>query len=290
MSSFHDNPFLKAALELAEVNIPVFPLKGKIPIEQGGFHSASTDHDEVCRKWNHGASQWNIGIPTGAASRLFVVDVDNKPGKVDGFQSLAQLEQVHGPLPATITQESGYGRHLFFRHPGWRVKCSAGVLAPGIDFRGDGGYIVIGPSIHPETGKRYRWVKGHSPKIAVAEAPNWLLDKLRPSPEAERMIAAASEPRVRHHENYGLTALQEECLNIIEAQNGQQESTLNRASYLMGTLIAAGALDEAMAVQELKAAASNMVSYDPKRPWTAKDMASKIARGISDGKRKPRKV
>ncbi len=287
MSLFQDNPILTTALALAEAQIPVFPLNGKFPIEKGGFYRASTDHLEICRKWNHGASQWNIGVPTGAASNLFVVDVDNKPGKVDGFQSLAGLELAHGPLPVTVTQESSYGRHFFFRYPGWRVKCSVGELAPGIDIRGDGGYIVFAPSIHPETGKPYRWAEGFSlDDIAAAEAPDWLLDRLRPPPA--KPDDAVRQPQIVRPE-YGLKALRGECLNIANAQNGQQEWTLNRASYLMGTLIGAGVLDEQTAVQELRTVALTMISYDKQRPWTANDIALKIARGISDGKRKPRK-
>ncbi len=284
MSLFQHNPILITAL--ADVHIPVFPLNGKIPIEEGGFHRATTCHEEIRRKWNRGASHWNLGVPTGVASNLFVVDVDNKPGDVDGFHSLAGLERTHGPLPLTVTQESGYGRHFFFWYPGWRVKCSASALGPGIDIRGDGGYIIFAPSIHPETGKPYCWTEGRSPEdIAVAEAPNWLLDWLRPPAKPD----AIRQPQALHHENYGLAALRSECLNIINAQNGQQECTLNLASYLMGTLIGAGDLDEQTAVQELRAAAFKMVSYDKQRPWTVDNIALKIARAISDGKRKPRK-
>lgn len=136
---------------------------------------ASTDQRLIADWW----AQWpdaNVGVRTGAASGLLVLDID-----VDsrGEESLARLEEGHGRLPATLTAHTGGGgRHLFFRHPGEDIRNSAGKLGHGLDIRGDGGYIVAPPSRHA-SGRAYRWQEGGGfGEAAVAEPPSWLLDLL----------------------------------------------------------------------------------------------------------------
>ena len=114
----------------------------------------------------------NIGIVTGEISNLIVLDVDPKHG---GDDSLAQLEYRFGKLPATVeARTGGGGRHLYFTHPGGFVPNRAG-LRQGIDLRGDGGYIVAPPSLHP-SGQHYAWAPGCAPEeTALAALPRWLL-------------------------------------------------------------------------------------------------------------------
>jgi hypothetical protein len=96
-------------------------------------------------------AQWgediNVGIVTGEISGVVVVDVDGDEGRV----SLTRL----GPIPHTPTAKSYRGHHHYFRHPGAWVTTKSGVL-PGVDIRGDGGFIVASPSIH-ESGTQYEW-------------------------------------------------------------------------------------------------------------------------------------
>jgi hypothetical protein len=114
----------------------------------------------------------NLGIVTGAAAGLVVLDIDPKN---DGENSLAQLEARNGAVPPTIEAVTGGGgRHLYFRHPGGTVHNLVG-LAAGIDLRGDGGYIVAPPSIHP-SGRAYEWRPGHAPgEMPLGFMPEWLL-------------------------------------------------------------------------------------------------------------------
>jgi hypothetical protein len=107
-----------------------------------------------------------------------VLDVDAQHG---GSKSLALLELEHGTLPDTVAAKTGGGgRHLYFVHPGGIVHNRVGI-APGIDFRGDGGCVVVPPSLHP-SGKRYQWLPQRSPReIALASLPSWLLRFVRPS-------------------------------------------------------------------------------------------------------------
>jgi hypothetical protein len=125
------------------------------------------------RGWFRGRPDANVGIVTGAVSGLVVLDVDPQHG---GEEWLEQLASAHEPLRPTIESiTGGGGRHLYFRHPGSAVGNRTG-LRPGLDIRGDGGYVVAPPSVHPN-GRRYVWSDGHSPDdLAPVPLPFWLLD------------------------------------------------------------------------------------------------------------------
>jgi hypothetical protein len=99
-----------------------------------------------------------------------VVDVDGHKGQ----ESIAELEQIHGPLPQTLTSQTGRGRHLWFGYPEKEIKTSAGKLGEGIDIRADGGYVVVPPSTHA-SGRRYRW---ENPDTPVVSMPDWMVSKL----------------------------------------------------------------------------------------------------------------
>lgn len=113
----------------------------------------------------------NLAVVTGEISGIVVLDIDPKHG---GKESLAALEAHHGALPDTIESiTGGGGRHIYFTHPGRKVRNRAG-LAPGIDLRGDCGCIIVPPSVHP-SGQRYEWKSGHAPgEVNLAMFPVWL--------------------------------------------------------------------------------------------------------------------
>ena len=161
-----NDDLLAAALAFAGDGLPVFPCepRGKRPMVEGGFKAATVNTEQI-RKWWSAWPLANIGVPTGAVSGFAVLDID--PG---GDASLAALEGQHGSLPETRTVKTGRGRQLWFKHPGVPVRCSAGVLGRGLDFRGDGGYVIAPPSIHPN-GQRYAFLNN----CELAEMPAWLI-------------------------------------------------------------------------------------------------------------------
>ena len=133
-------------------------------------------------------SRWpdaNVGIVTGEISNLIVLDVDPKHG---GDDSLAELERRFSKLPETVeARTGGGGRHLYFAHPGGLLLNRAG-LRQGIDLRGDGGYVVAPPSLHP-SGQHYAWAPARSPdEVGLAPLPRWLLFAGR-GPRARRSLA-----------------------------------------------------------------------------------------------------
>jgi hypothetical protein len=124
---------------------------GKIPVYLGGCRRATRSRQRVLRHWKR-YPHHNYGIATGAPSGIFVLDIDGLQGEA----SLLALCAQHGPLPPTLTVITANGRHLYFTTSGMLIGNSVGKLGPGIDVRGDGGYVVGAGSVHP-SGHVYRY-------------------------------------------------------------------------------------------------------------------------------------
>lgn len=107
----------------------------------------------------------NIGLATGHA--FDVLDLDGPEG-LSAFLDLVPGYNHNGPISFT-----GKGFHLLFPVTGSGNR--AKLKDVPIDFRGDGGYIVAPPSVHP-LGHEYRWAKGRNENTPMAETPQWLLD------------------------------------------------------------------------------------------------------------------
>ncbi len=166
---------LAAALAYAARGWAVLPCKPreKVPASAHGLNDASTERAALTT-WFGGESRYNIAIRTG--NGLLVLDADGEAGEA----SLAALERKHGALPETVVSLTGRGRHFLYAvTDGAPVPNSAGKLGPHLDTRGDGGYILVEPSIHP-SGRMYAWDVDHHPdEWPLAEAPGWLLALLR---------------------------------------------------------------------------------------------------------------
>jgi hypothetical protein len=150
-------PLPLAARELAQLGVPVFPCVpgGKRPITPRGFHEATTDTAQVVLWWRQRPAA-NLAIPTGAASGLVVVDIDVH--KVDGYvaaRNAARSEVLPEPL-AVVTTPTG-GRHLYFPAVAEHEQRSWQVGRAGVDFRGDGGYIIVPPSQRMIDGRRMQY-------------------------------------------------------------------------------------------------------------------------------------
>jgi hypothetical protein len=164
---------LKAAIACRARGWSVIPLaaKGKHPIIRWLAYQHALASEAEIREW---FAQWpdaNIGVVTGAISKLVVLDVDPRHG---GDESLSRLEKLNTPLPRTVEATTGGGgRHVYFLHPGGIVRNKVS-LVPGVDLRGDGGLVVVPPSIHP-SGRSYVWRESRHPDaIPLAMMPDWL--------------------------------------------------------------------------------------------------------------------
>lgn len=166
----------KAAIYYAKyLNWNVFPLipRDKKPITSNGFKDATTDLNQIVYWWTR-YPYANIGIRTGKESSFIVIDIDSEIGHKSFEIFIRQYES----LPKTIVSITGSGgKHILFRYPNIKnivIKNRVNWLEK-VDIRGDGGYIVVPPSIHPN-GRRYTWELTSRPnEVKMAELPYWLL-------------------------------------------------------------------------------------------------------------------
>jgi hypothetical protein len=211
--------------------------RDKLPAIRGGFYSATTNPETIKRHWR--IPDRNIGIPTGSPSGFWVLDIDGSEGEA----VLDDLQRKYGPLPSTreaIT--GGGGRHLLFKYTG-PIQTTVGRIAPGIDTRGDGGYIVAPPSIHP-SGRPYAWRCSYD---QLATAPDWLvrLARTKPSTISERALAAVRSSRPNGQpDTYGRVALEREIAELAATPPRYRNDFLNRVAFRLFQLVAGGELDQ----------------------------------------------
>lgn len=144
---------------------------GKHPRTPGGFKDASLDPATI-REWWRRWPDANVGIPTGERTFL-ALDVDPRHG---GALTFADLLAEHGALPDTVEAlTGGGGRHILFTCP---EGTAGGTLAPGVDLKANGGYIIVAPSLHV-SGRRYSWeVSSRPEEVKLAPCPPWILSLL----------------------------------------------------------------------------------------------------------------
>ena len=179
------------------------------------------------REWFAHADR-NVGIVTGAASGIVVVDVD-KPELIDTL----------GLLPSTPTVRTGKGLHLYFKHPGRPVANKVGLLS-GVDLRGDGGYVVAPPSIHPN-GASYEWNVGLD--VPFAELPASVLEY-----ETPRELKASNDNG--QTTNYGRSWFGD-AETLAYTMSGRRNTLLNTVACKAGSLIASGELSEQEAINAM---------------------------------------
>lgn len=168
---------------------------GKHPdgrIVRHGLLDASNDEAIVRAYWAFALCA-NVGVdPTSA--NVVIFDVDPRH---DGDQSLARLEAQHAPLPPTWrVRTGGGGDHYYFARPeGPPIRCSNGMVGPGLDIKAQGGSVVGAGSLHV-SGGRYAWLPGHHPEdIPLAPMPDWLaalarVDRGAPSSRDWHVVAS----------------------------------------------------------------------------------------------------
>lgn len=281
------NPLLDAALQFAAAGWPVFPCNPatKQPLISGSFNDATLDLALIQRWWGRWPSAM-VAVPTGSAICAWVLDIDD-PGL---FESACEIT-----LPNTRRSSTGKGYHLFFswdptrpvrnkqrNRAGWPMP-----ELPGAEVRGEGGYVIVPPSLHP-SGKHYTWTHDQEP----SEAPDELVKIV--TAKAARQAAnedAAPQPAAassKKDTRYGLAALKQECDALVDAGDGEQEGSLNEAALRVGGLVAGGELTFRTASAQLMAAGLAMRSFDPRNPWTPQAVAAKVDRGLRDGGQQPR--
>ena len=171
---------LLAALRYASMGLRVLPIRpaSKAPMLGEWPTRATTDADTI-RGWWAQRPQAGVGIAMGPqpdGRTIICVDIDNHNPAQLGADTIRDLEDAYGTLPDTWTAITGSGgQHQLFTVPGdVIIRNDAGkLLGPGVDIRGDGGQIVVAPTIHPN-GRPYEW-ELEPWDTPIAAAPGWLL-------------------------------------------------------------------------------------------------------------------
>ncbi|TLP42663.1 hypothetical protein FDK21_19310 [Cohaesibacter sp. CAU 1516] len=291
---------LDHALALAEKGFAVFPANpsNKKSLIKAWQENATKDPDQI-RQWWVRWPRALIGAPTGWGCDLWVLDLDAKVDDVTGevievADLIAIVEEAIGePLPQTLaTATPRGGRHLFYRMPsdGREVR-NRNPLMENIDVRGEGGYVIVPPSIRADSAV-YRWAD----EVDPVEAPEALLDLvIKPVEQAEEEGGAA--PAVKGDfqstlaeedeavRKYALAAVDGECHAVRTCGKGGRNNQLNKAAFSIGQLVGAQVITRAMAFGLLQdAAQSNGLMKDD----GAKAVQATINSGLNDGANHPR--
>jgi hypothetical protein len=134
---------------------------GKHPIAPG-WQKGQFDLESLERQLQNNPLA-NVGLRMGRQPNgAFLIALDR-----DGPRSIiSDLEDVHGPLPVTLTAKTSRGCHYVYqwneRYP--VPKNNASKLAAHLDVRSEGGQIVVSPSAH-FSGCRYRWIRAVEPAV-----------------------------------------------------------------------------------------------------------------------------
>ena len=223
---------------------PVFPCnRHKEPCTERGFYNATRDSAAIRRMFAKPAAAL-IGVPTGPASGFVVVDVDVKDGK----RGAEWLGRRAAALPATRTHRTvSGGLHLLFRQlDGVEIPNSQSGIAPGVDVRGRGGYVIAPPS------------PGYSVVVdaPMAEMPAWLVEACRkkpppplpPTPPLPKR--ALLDPR-----DAGARRLVVLAEFVADAREGQRNSRLFWAACRAAEAVMAGEMPAGVAFSALEQAA-----------------------------------
>jgi Bifunctional DNA primase/polymerase, N-terminal len=263
----HNQKTLAAALAYAAHGWAVFPVP---PGTKRSYKSAehsdgrawgmTRNAEEIRRDF----TLWpdaGIGIPTGAVNGIIVVETDTVEGHgIDGSNSLAQLETKHGALPQTLQAISPSGSvHRYFKHTGdgIKIKSSASEIGRGIDIRGDGGMVIVPPTVRPGVGV-YRWIN----RNPIAEPPGWLVELTKDKQQQpkrlsirERALATVQRWEANRRggdaDAYADAALEYEIRDLANAADGGRNHALNRSAFNLLQLVHAGQLDRADVERQL---------------------------------------
>jgi len=276
--------YQEGAALLADRGWAVIPLaeRGKKPLIKKWPERATKDPAQIAQWWE----QWpkaNIGVACGP-SGLVVIDLDVKNGAngVEAWEWLcAQLDIP--PWDAPMVETPSGGRHLYYSAPeGVTVRNSTARLGPGIDVRGDGGYVVAPPSITDQGSYVRR--QGGSP----VPLPEKIVDLLVKRPGTESPSQAPSAPQESRNLNaYVEKAVSDELAKVAGAPEGSRNDTLNRAAFALGQLVKApwANLDQAYVENELlQAARACRLPDDEAR----KTIASGLKAGMANPRERPK--
>jgi len=272
------SPPLSAALRLLSDGYAVFPCRDdKRPACPHGFKDAvSASNMDTGDAQNRLRDLWRqypgalVGVVTGAPSGVVVLDIDRKPGASAWWAShRTQL------MPTRVHRTRSGGLHLLYVDP-CGLRCSASKIAPGIDVRADGGYVIWWPAAG---------LPVLSGALVPAPWPPWLPTGIPAEAETQTRTPGSSisrrltakAPRLAQTDRRNAARIHGLCQRIIAASDGEQNNIINWATWQIRQM----GLDTQTCAAALKAieAAAYRGNHPPAR--TARTIAS--AMGARNG-------
>jgi hypothetical protein len=279
MTTFASDTALSAALDYAAAGVAVFPVRVRIqdgkkdvtPIKN--WRDASTTDAATIQRWFTGS--WagaSLAIDCGK-SGLVVIDPDG----ADGVATWKALVGEHA-LPETWrTATPGGGEHWLYKaDPAVRVGIDAsGKVAPKVDVRGDGGFVITVPSA--DARGSYRWVEGAPEWAELPTVPGLVVDRMTVKPAHVAVSSAIPRVQVDDQRAQGwLNALVAGVIDDLSRTKGLRNQALNDAAIRLGHYVGAGVLDEREVRAKLAAACEA-------NGYTAKDGLTAMERTLSSG-------
>lgn len=246
MNAMHDAwsvRALAAALEYAAAGVPVFPVRprDKQPLVAWGSE-ATTDANRVRDLWTRFPGAM-VAAPTGKRSGLFVLDTDEKAGR-SGSATLSALG-FDLPTDAPLVRTPSGGRHAFFA---WShdLRNSEGKIGPGVDTRGEGGLVILAPSVRRTDGGAYAFVSDTTVAEFVAAAracpiPDSLRALLPTTPAVRELPAPVAAPELSS--TFG-TAMLERLKGGVTGAEGRRNVDLYGRAQAVGGYVAGGEITE----------------------------------------------
>ena len=152
------NRLLEAALQYRSMGLSVIPLSPKSKIPPKGFspipYRARIATEDEIRQWWKDEPNYNVGIVTGKLSGVFVIDLDKY---ADDYSEESSYKIIGDSIVCPTVETPRKGQHLYYSYPENFNPTIGARVAPGIDFRGEGGYILAPPSVN-EKNIPYKWV------------------------------------------------------------------------------------------------------------------------------------
>jgi len=284
---------LEEALRYAALGWEVFPLaaRSKVPKRGSrGLLDATSDQDTV-RAWWSADPHANIGLNVGR-SGLVCVDIDPRH---NGDATWSELVQELGEeVSRTVSSATGGGgSHFLYRKNGKPVRSVDSALGPGVDTKGEGGYIVLPPSVHP-SGRAYAWVPGSSPFDAPPVLLPKALEVLCPEavdPKAAETIVSTVTDRPKATSGTRIVLHQETPTEtgdfwLAKALVRAGPGTRNTTGFWLACQLRDAGLDEDTATAVMEAYTERVHGLGPD-PYTYREALASLGEAYSAPVRRP---
>jgi hypothetical protein len=192
-------------------------------------HTSASNDPEQVEAWVEERG-YNLGwaVATGPGSGIVVLDVEN----AEGERELVELERKHGALPdlfPMVWSGGGSGWHGYFAWPRGR-ELKNRRLGEKVEPRGDKLLLMLPPSIHPDTGQRYRWADDRTPDMGMPELTEAWLKLLEPEPVPQ---GPSVHREAQGSSRYALRALESELDRTAAARSGNRNHQLNASAHAL---------------------------------------------------------